>query len=423
MSVEMDTVVRRPWWRKKTTQLAAGGVLVLAALCVLVLAVLGKAQRSVRVAAETVSVEAVQRGVFHDLTSLQGKVTPRDTIYLDALEGGQVQSVLVQAGDRIRPGQPLVAFRNTQLELEVLDQEGRLVESITQLQTLEKQLEQSRADNAKALAQIDYNILRLQSMAGRRDPLTGAGYVAQESAEQVHQELDYDKTLKPLQLDTNQRQEALRIRQMPQIHAEMDSLQKSLSITRTKLNDLVVRAPVAGRLTAMDLKIGENRNRGDRLGEITLDTGFKISADVDEFYLGRVQTGQTADMDLGGHTVRLTVTRIYPQVHSGTFTVDLAFVGAAPSGLLPGQAGQGRLSLGADSQGLVLPNGPFLERTGGDWIFVVGPDGRHADRRRIKIGRRNSDQVEVLSGLKAGERVITSDYQGWDKIDRIDLKR
>ena len=423
MSVEMDQVVRRPWWRSTKVRLAGGVALALGVILVMSFAFLGKAQRSVRVAADTVTIDTVQSGVFHDLTSLQGKVVPRDTIYLDALEGGQVQRVLVQAGDRLTPGQPLVEFRNTQLELEVLDQEGRLVESITQLQAYEKQLEQNRADNAKTLAQIDYNVLRLQRMAGRRDPLTGAGYVSREQADQVHDELDYDNKLLPLQSETNQRQEALRIKQLPQVHTEMESLQRSLAMTRTKLGDLVVRAPVAGRLTAMDLKIGENRNRGDRLGEITLDTGFKISADVDEFYLGRVQTGQSADMDLHGRTVKLVVTRIYPQVHSGVFTIDLAFSGPAPQGLLPGEAVQGKLSLGADKPALVLPAGAFLERTGGDWVFVLRPDGAKADRRRIKIGRRTADQVEVLSGLKAGERVITSDYQGWDKIDRIDLKK
>jgi HlyD family secretion protein len=419
----MDRAIQTAWWRRPSVRIAAAAVLVLAVGIAMAVAFLGSPASSVRVPAQSVTIDSVQRAAFHDLTTLQGKVTPKDTIYLDALEGGQVQKVLVQAGDRVSVGQPLVEFRNTQLELEVLDQEGRLVESITQLQAYEKQLEQNRADNEKALAGIDYNILRLKRMADRRDVLLKSGYVAREATDQVHDELDYDRTLRPLQSETNQRQETLRQQQLPQVHEEMRSLQQSLSITRAKLEDLVVKAPVAGRLTAMDLKVGENRNRGDRLGEITLDTGFKISADVDEYYLGRVQTGQSADVDLNGRTVRLSVTRIYPQVHGGTFTIDLAFNGAAPEGLLPGETTQGKLSLGADRPATVLPTGPFLERTGGDWVFVVAADGGHADRRRIRIGRRTADQVEVLSGLRPGERVITSDYQGWDKIDRIDLQK
>ena len=423
MSVGMDQRIRRPWWRSTRIRLAGGAIVVVSAVLLMAVAFLGKAQRSVRVPAGSISIDTVRADVFHDLTTLQGKVVPRDTIYLDALEGGQVQKVLVQAGDQVTAGQPLVEFRNVQLELEVLDQEGRLVESITQLQSYEKQLEQNRADNEKALALIDYNVLRLKRMAGRRDPLMAVGYAPREQTDQIHDELDYNNRLRPLQAETNQRQDVLRRQQLPQVHAEMESLQRSLAITRTKLGDLTVKAPLSGRLTAMDLKIGQNRNRGDRLGEITLDTGFKISADVDEFYLARVRPGQSADVDLNGRTAKLAVTRIYPQVHGGVFTIDLAFSGATPPGLLPGEAVQGKLSLGADKPALVLPSGAFLERTGGDWVFVLRPDGAKADRRRIKIGRRTADQVEVLSGLKAGERVITSDYQGWDKIDRIDLKR
>jgi HlyD family secretion protein len=103
--------------------------------------------------------------------------------------------------------------------------------------------------------------------------------------------------------------------------------------------------------------------------------------------------------------------------------VDIAFEGAMPRGLLPGQALEGRLTLGGDRPALVLPAGAFLERTGGDWVMVAAANGTHADRRRIHVGRRSADQVEVLSGLKAGERVITSDYTGFEKVDRVVLAK
>jgi HlyD family secretion protein len=419
----MDEQIRLPWWRSRRAVTAGIVALALAGLVLTTTLFLGSPKSSLRVPASNVTVEEVRRGVFHDLTTLEGRVAPKDVIYLDALEGGQVEKVLVQAGDRIITGQPLVQFRNTQLELDVLSEEGRLVESITQLQTFEKQLEQNRADNDKSLANIDYNIVRLKRAADRREPLAAPGYVAVEQVDQDRDELAYNQKLRPIQAATNERQEALRVRQEPQLRAEIANLQKSLAITRKELGDLVVRSPVSGRLTAMDLKIGENRNRGDRLGEIAEDTGFKIAADIDEYYLGRVSVGQTAQVDINGRATRLVVTRIYPQVHGGQFTVDLAFSGAAPTDVIPGQAVNGRLSLGADRPGLVLPTGAFLEQSGGDWAFVLSPDGRHADRRSIKIGRRNSDQVEILSGLRPGDRVITSSYQGWDKLQRIDLTK
>jgi HlyD family secretion protein len=173
----------------------------------------------------------------------------------------------------------------------------------------------------------------------------------------------------------------------------------------------------------MDLKVGQSRNRGERFAEITPDTGDKLAAAVDEYYLQQVHAGQIATVEIADRAYSLKVTRVYPQVKDGMFTVDLAFVEAVPKGLLPGQTVQGRLSLGADTLTLTMPSGAFLERTGGDWIFVLDPDGRVAHRRTTKLGRRNADQVEILGGLSAGEKVLTSDYSGLERIDRVELER
>ncbi len=397
---------------------AIAGALVIAA--VLFLAVSNGAKRSYRVPMATVTVETVQRGVFRDFTTLRGKVAPHDTIDLDALEGGQVREVMVQAGDMVTVGQPLIKFRNTQLELDVLDRVSRLIESMTQLQTYEKQLEDTRLANQKAAEEIDYNITRLTASAQRRNVLAAKGIVAVETAESVRNELAYDQRLKPLQAESNQRADTLRLKQLPQINTELAGLTQSLAVTRAKLDDLVVKAPVTGRLTDFDLNIGQNRNRGDRLGVIVPNTGFKISASVDEYYLGRVRPGQIADAILNGRTWKLRVDRVYPQVKDGVFTIDLGFVGTPPGDLLPGQAVDGRLSLGSDQPALTLAVGPFLERSGGDWVMVM-TGARHAERRRVKIGRRNAEQVEILSGLSPGDRVITSDYSAFEKIDRVDL--
>jgi HlyD family secretion protein len=382
---------------------------------------LGATQRSVRVSAATVTIDTAQRSLFHDLTPLRGKVVPHDVVYLDAQEGGQVQRVMARGGDMVVAGQPLIAFRNTELELDVLDREGRLVESITQLQSYEKQLEDGRLANERAAADIDYNIVRLGRAANRRVELSANGFIPVETSDQLRDELDYETRLRPLQARNNASEEALRLRQLPAIRAEIVSLRQSLTITHGKLANLVVRAPVGGQLTDLIQNVGENHNRGDRLGEIVPNTGFKVTATVDEFYLGRVRIGQTADADIDGRNWKLRAERVYPEVKDGVFTVDLAFVGPTPNGLQPGQAVEGKLALGGDRPALVLPAGAFLERSGGDWVMVVDPSGRFAERRRVRVGGRNAEQIEVLSGLRTGERVITSDYTGFEKVDRVNL--
>ncbi|MGC3982651.1 MAG: HlyD family efflux transporter periplasmic adaptor subunit [Steroidobacteraceae bacterium] len=423
MSAVMDSPIVLPWWRKPRwvrTGIAVGSLVLVA---IAATTFLGNAERSVRMTAATLTISKVEQGVYHDFIPLRGKVVPRDTVYLDALEGGSVKRVLVEAGDYVTAGQPLVELSNTELELNVLEREAQLVNSITQLQNTQNQLEQTRLNNEKALAQIDYDIVRLGRLVQRRKPLVAQGVESKEVLDTVQDELNHAQAIRPLQAQSNQQQNELRQQQLPQIQAQLTKLQKDVEITRGKLDNLVVRAPVAGRMTAIDLKIGESRTRGERFGEITPDTGYKLSADINEYYLSRLQKNQTAAVQLSDQDIALHVTRVYPQVKDGTFKVDLTFDATAPAGLLPGQALQGKLALGNDVPGTVLPAGAFLERSGGDWVFVLEADRQSAQRRRIKLGRRNAEQVEVLSGLRAGEEVITSDYTGLERIDRVDLAK
>jgi HlyD family secretion protein len=325
------------------------------------------------------------------------------------------------AGDTVTAGQPLIEFGNTELQLEVIEREVRLIEQINNLRSTEMTLEQDRVTNEKSLAEIHYNLVRLGRLAERRNSLATRGAVSAADKEDTADELAYYHDLRPIVEDSSLKQGEWRVRRLPEIHDELEKLQQNLAIVRGKLDNLIVRAPVSGRLTDMDLKVGQNCERGKRLAQITPDTGFKLSAEVDEFYLARVRIGQRADMEFDDTSVPLKVSRAYPQVKDGQFTIDLAFESSPPPGLLPGQATQGKLRLGEDRTAVVLPTGAFLEQTGGDWVFVLAADGESATRRRIKLGRRNAEQLEVVSGLTPGERVITSDYRGLDRLDRIDL--
>ena len=423
VTTAMDRPIVQGWWRNKVWVQAGTALGVLVLLLATLLAFIGHAQRSVRIAVASVTLSKVERGVYHDFVPLRGTVVPLDTIYLDALEGGRVERVLAQAGDIVTQGQTLVELTNTELELDVLDREGRLIESITQLQSYQTQLEQNRVANEKARMQDDYDITRLQRSITRHKMLVEKGLEALEVKDSIQDELDRTVKLQVMQRETNHTQESLRLQQLPQVQAQLDKLQQDLNITHSKLENLTVRAPATGLLTVMDLKVGEHRNRGERFAEITPDTGNKLSAAVDEYYLGRVHNGQIATLELGGKNWQLTVSRVYPRVKDGTFTVDLAFNDAAPEGLLPGQAVQGKLALGNDAPGVILPAGAFLEHTGGDWVFVLARDEKSAQRRSIKIGRRNAEQLEILKGLRPGDQVITSDYTGLERIDRVDLTK
>jgi HlyD family secretion protein len=422
----MDQQINRHQWHWAKwpigVRVGIGAGLALGIVLLAVAIFSGKAERSVRMARNTLTIASVSEGVFHDFIPLRGKVVPHDTIYIDAIDGGRVERVLAQAGDEVKEGEPLIGFSNTNLQLQVIQQEAQLNQATAQLQQNEINLELNKINNERALNQLDYNVTRLTRSINRRGALFAKGAESEESRDIVQDELSYDLKLQPLQVASNERQEVIRQRQVPLIEEQLKQLQENLRIVHAKLDNLTVRAPVSGRLTDMDIKVGENRNPGQRLAEITPDTGIKVSAEVDEYYLSRVRNGEASDITISDTTWHLHVIRVYPQVKDGQFVIDLAFDGANPQGLVPGQTVQGRLSLGGDDRALLLPAGPFLQQTGGDWIFVLTPGDQSAKRQRIKIGRRNVEQIEVLGGLKQGDRVITSEYTGLDRINRIDLQ-
>jgi len=417
----MDEPLRQSWLRRHR-RIALPALGLAAAVLALVAGIRSFATPSLAVRSEELVVARAVRGAFHDTTSLQGRVEPRDTIYLDAAEGGRVRRVFVTSGDHVAAGQPLVEFTNTTLELDILSQEARLIESITQLQGYQQQLEQDRSENAQALAATRYDRTRVDRDLARSLPLADRGFVPKKTIDGLMDERRAVADRQAIQEARRRRQARLSALQQPQIDTQLATLTRSLSITRAKLDDLTVRAPAAGRLAAFDVERGENRNRGDRLGELALDTGFRVAARIDEYYLGRVRVGQRAEAEGHGRVMPLVVTRIYPEVKDGSFGIDLDFVGTEPAALVAGEAVRGRLSLGADRPALLLPAGAFLEASGGRWAFVLAPGGRRAERRRIRIGRRNADQVEILAGLTPGDRVITSSYDGWDAYRRIDIR-
>jgi HlyD family secretion protein len=379
----------------------------------------GAGETTIRIPAERLTVSEAKQGVFRDLIPFHARVEPRETVYIDAVDGGSVVRVLVEAGDRVQRAQPLIEMSNTNLALSVIQQESQLNQAISQLQQNEISLEQNALSNERELAEVEYQLVRLERSARRRESLATGGALSEEQRDEVIDELEHFRRLHPIQAASSRRQSDLRDRLLPAIHRQLGNLRSNLDVVQGKLAGLIIRAPVEGVVTAIDLKVGEQRNPGERLAEVTPESGMKLAADIDQYYLSRVRTGQVATVDINGTPVTATVRRVSPRVHNGLFTIDLDFSGASPKSLVAGETTQGRLQLGGDSSALIIPAGQFLERTGGRWIFVVAEGGKSAQRRQIKVGRRSSEQVEIVDGLAPGDQVLTSDYTGLDRADRI----
>jgi HlyD family secretion protein len=414
----MDRVVVRRGLPPRLKLAAAAAVLLAVAL---VFYLFAPSSNSQSLAADRVTVSNVVKGQFDDFVPLRARVTPLVSVYLDAIEGGRVEEVLVEDGAMVQKGQLLAVLSNAELQLSVLARQTEVTQQINSMRSQELALSQTRLQNERAVIEADLLTKKSQRLYEMQRPLAAKGFVPGKLFRDTQDEYASNQQRTRLLRRAQATDEQLQSSQLAQLRASTASLNSSLDIARRSLEALNLRAPVAGQLTAFSIQVGQSMDRGERLGQIDSAGRNKLVASVDEFYLGRVEPGQSASAEWGGKTYRLKVAKIYPQVRNGTFEVDFQFVGPEPGNLQRGQTLQTRLVLGDPTPALLIPNGAFYNETGGSWIFVVSPDGHHAVKRPVRLGRRNANHIEILEGLEPGERVVTSPYTGFADKDRLDL--
>jgi HlyD family secretion protein len=405
----MDRVIER---KRVDKRIVIGGAIAVVLLLVLLFWIFAPRADSQSVSLDRLSIADVQQGVFDDFLPLRARVTPLVTVYLDAVEGGRVEKKLVEDGAQVTEGQPLAVLSNAELQLSTLEKQAEVEQQLNNMRSQELALTQTRNSNLRDLNQAETDLAKARRLYELQKPLSERGFVPMKTFNDTKDDLAYQtKRLEILKRSIAQT-EALQSSQLQQLRAASSSLNTSMGVAQSSLGQLNIRAPVTGQLSGFDIQLGQSLQQGERIGQIDSAGADKLQADVDEFYLGRVQVGQTATADVDGKTYRLKVAKVYPQVRNGQFQIDLVFDGPEPASIQRGQTVQAKLTLGDSSRAVLIPNGAFFNDTGGNWVFVVDRGGKSATKRMVQLGRKNSDFIEVLGGLKPGERVITSSYSG-----------
>lgn len=377
--------------------------------------------RSLTVSGNRILVSTVEAGVFEDTIPVRARVAPLKSVYLDAVQGGRVEEVLVEDGAFVNAGDIVVRLSNSDLQLSVMSTESRVMEQLNNMRDQELRLEQNRLGHKRTLVDVDYQIRRLTREIKRQDELLARGLAAQGNYEDLVDQLDYNRSLREVTVESQASDEKLMVSQLAFFREKNAAMEENLRFARDSLEELQVRAPVSGKLSGFDMQIGQNVSRGDRIGQVDDAQAFKLVAFIDEFYLGRTDLDQVVTYESSDVEQQLRISKIYPNVENGQFEIDMQFLGNGRRDLRRGQTIQAKLTLGDASEALLIPNGSFFQDTGGKWIFVVSPDGSSAVRRDVRLGRRNTRFIEVIEGLEAGERVITSPYSGFRDMDRLNL--
>lgn len=416
----MDRIIeKKRWTTKKILQYAAIAVFVFSILYLFLF--LDRSSR-LNVQKDQVTIARVTLDKFQEFIPVDGVVQPRTTIYIDAVLGGTVEKKYVEDGAEVKKDDVILQLSNANMQLSYMDQETRMYDAINNLQNSRISLEQNKFLRQKEITNLEYQIDQATLEYERAKKLYDDGVNTLKEFEDAKRDFDFSTKQLSISLDLQRLDSISAEEQKRQIAASVERMKTNLTLLRSNVEKLLVRAPADGVLSSFNVEIGETRSEGERLGQIDIMDGYKMRANIDERYVSRVVQGQEAELDFGGKTYQLYVNKIYTGVTAGAFQVDMLFKNEVPDNIKRGQTIQMRLQFSTPTEALILKRGGFFQQTGGNWVYVVDPSGDLAVKRNIKLGRQNTRYYEVLEGLEAGEDVIISSYDNFGNKDKLILK-
>jgi HlyD family secretion protein len=407
----MDRVKPKKFWNSKRISIIGGSVLLVSFLVYQFF--FADKRSKLNVEQDKLTISTVKQGKFDEFIVVTGVVQPLKTIQLDAIVGGYVTEKLIEGGNMVKQGDVLLRLENQNLKLSFLQSETEASRLVNDLQNTRQNLKVARFTLQKTLSDLDFQLDQAKDAHDRNVKLYKDKVIPE--ADYLKTKRDYEKLVRQreIEIESQKYQEENAKMQINQLEGTLASTQKNVSLWRQTLDNLVVKAPVSGLLSSMNIEVGSNISQGQNIGQIDDLNGFKMRVSVDEHYLSRIFVGLSGSMEFNGKDYGLKIIKIYPEILSGRFEVDMKFDNGAPELVKRGQSAPIRLQLGQPSQATLLPVGGFFSETGGNWVYVVGDGGKRAAKRKITLGRKNPEYFEVLEGLQPGEKVITSSYENF----------
>jgi HlyD family secretion protein len=417
----VDRKIERKKWNSKRVLTIVGITAVVLLIAASVYFTSGKSKLNVD--PERITVSEVSRGPFQEFIPVNGVVLPVTTIYLDAVEGGRVEEKYVDDGSFVKKDQPILRLSNTDIELSLVNQQTSVYNLLTQMQISRNAAQQNTVNKLNQMTDAENQLKEAKRVYDLDKYLYDQKAIGLQDFKQAENSYNYQLEKYKLTRQLLKQDSMSNSQQVSQALQSYNGSQNALGVMRKKVGDLIVRAPIDGQLTSLDAEIGQNKNKGERLGQVDVLSGYKVRVDVDEHYLSRVVIGLTGETSFAGKDYKLKITKVFSQVNNGRFQVDMLFTDKVPEGIRRGQTLQIRLALSDETQALLLAKGGFYQQTGGNWVYKLDNDGRTAYKVDVQLGRQNPDYYEVLSGLKAGDKVVTSSYENYGNMQELVLKK
>lgn len=396
--------------QKKHLPYVAGGAFVILLVGWIIF---GNHRATLKVDARTLSIGNVTKDMFNDFVRVNGQVQPITTIQLSPLEGGIVEERLVEEGSSVKKGDVIIRLSNSNLDLSILNSEAELAEKQNFLRNTQVTMEQDKLSNRTEKLQLDLDVKRKLRAFQQQEELYKENLNSREEYLQAKEDYELAIEKRKLMIERLRQDSIYRSVQMDQMEESLENMRQNMIMIRQRVENLHVKSPIDGELGLLDVVLGQNVTMGQKIGQINDLSDFKIEAQIDEHYIDRVRAALPATFERQGASFHLKVRKVYPEVREGKFKTDFVFDGERPDNIRTGQTYYINLELGLPTEAILIPKGSFFQSTGGNWIFVVSPDGKEAYRRKIRIGRQNPQYYEVLEGLEAGEKVIVSSYESF----------
>lgn len=413
--MDIPVAPRKKWMQKKYWLIAGAALL----LPVVVIATRGVSSVSYIADASTLVFGDVQRGNFAVLVRGPGTLVPKDIRLVTSNVEGRVERIFSRAGTELKAGQPLIQLSNpalltqreeTQFELEALSAEFRAAQVSMQSQLLDLK--------AQALkAKLDYESAKFK--LDLQSKLVESGTVSR---------LDYESTKASVTTGEQRwRTEEERVLKMGenlqstvQAHAaRLGKTRNSLERIKYQIESLTVSASIDGTLQEMPLELGQQIALGANVGKISRHDSLMARLRVQETQIRDVAVGQKTIIDTRSSKVEGVVSRIDPAITSGTVLVDIDITAALPPEAKPDMSVDGVIETAMASDALYVSRPVFAQSFSKTTVYRVADKGGAAERIPVELGRASTSQVEVLAGLKPGDRIIVSDPTAWEKYDRI----
>lgn len=369
----------------------------------------------------TLWTDEVKRGPMVRQVRGLGSLVPEEVLWIPATHEGRVDKVRLRPGAEVKPDTVLVELHNPELVLEAEDLRWQVRAAEANLRDLRVKLETTQLDLRATVARAESEFVQAKLKYDREEALAKEGLapdlnvrLAKATSEELAKRFEIDR--KRLEISSSSMEAQLAVQ-----HVQIEKLRAALKLKQSQVEGLKVRAGTQGVLQQMAVEVGQRVTSGTVLAKVAQPSRLKAEIRIPETQAKDVMVGQSAQIDTHNGVIAGRVSRIDPAAVSGNVTIDVRLEGQLPPGARPDLSVDGVVELERLTDVLFVQRPVYGQANSLVSLFRVSRDGKEAQRVQVRIGRVSVQTVEIVEGLRVGDRVVLSDMSAWDGQERLRL--